>query len=75
MKKRRKALSCSQKTIYIIKRNNIKPSWWFLLLELSSFWTENKLKSHEKVWKNKDSCGIVTTSEKDNILVFKQYMN
>ena len=26
-----------KKTIYIIKRSNIKTSWWFLLLELSSF--------------------------------------
>ena len=34
----------------IIKRNNIKTSWWLLLLELSSFFrAENKLKSHEKI--------------------------
>ena len=33
------------KTIYIIKMNNIKTSLRFLLLELSSFKTENKLKS------------------------------
>ena len=30
----------------------------------------NKLKSHEKVCKNKDFCGIVMPSEKDNILEF-----
>ena len=35
---------------------------------LHSFRTENKLKSHEKVCKNKDFCGIVMPSEKDNIL-------
>ena len=35
---------------------------------------ENKLKSHEKVRKNKDFCGIVMSSEKDKILEFKQYM-
>ena len=36
--------------------------------------TENKLKSHEKVCKNEDFCGIVMPSEKDNILEFNQYM-
>ena len=41
---------------------------------LHSFRTENKLKSHEKVCKNKDFCGIVISSEKDNILEFNQYM-
>ena len=41
---------------------------------LHSFRTENKLKSHEKVCKNKDFCGIVMPSEKDNILEFYQYM-
>ena len=39
-----------------------------------SFRTENNLKSHEKVCKNKDFCGIVMPSEKDNILEFNQYM-
>ena len=40
----------------------------------SSFRTENKFKSHEKVSKNKDFCGIVMPSEKDNIFEFNQYM-
>ena len=40
-----------------------------------SFRTENKLKSHEKICKNKDFCGIVMPSEKNNILEFNQYMN
>ena len=35
---------------------------------------ENKLKSHEKVRKNKDFCGIAMPSEKGKILEFKQYM-
>ena len=35
---------------------------------LPSFRTENKLKSHEKVSKNKYFCGFVMASEKDNIL-------
>ena len=33
-----------------------------------------KLKSHEKVFKNKDFCGIAIPSEKDNILEFIQYI-
>ena len=40
---------------------------------LHSFRTENKLKSHEKVCKTKEFCGIVIPSEKDNILEFNQY--
>ena len=41
---------------------------------LHSFRTENKLKSHEKVCKNKYFCGTAIPSEKDNILEFCQYM-
>ena len=41
---------------------------------LQYFWTENKLKSHEKVYKNKDFCGTVMPPEKDNISEFNQYM-
>ena len=41
---------------------------------LHSFKTENKLKSREKVCKNKDFCGTTMPSEKDNILEFNQYM-
>ena len=41
---------------------------------LHIFRTENKLKSREKVCKNKDFCGIVMPSEKDNILELNQYM-
>ena len=36
---------------------------------LHSFRTENKLKYHEKVCKNKDFFGVLMPSEKDNILV------
>ena len=63
-----KALSCSQGTIYIIKRNNTKTSWWFLLLELSQFF-----KNRKKVYKDKDFSGIVIPSEKDK-LAFNQCM-
>ena len=41
---------------------------------LHYFRTENKLKSHENVCKNKDFCWIVMPPEKDNILEFNQYM-
>ena len=35
---------------------------------------KNKLKSHEKVCKSKDFCGIAMQSPKGNILQFNQYM-
>ena len=41
---------------------------------LRSFRTENKLKSHEKVCKDKDFCKIATPSEKNNIFEFSEYM-
>ena len=40
---------------------------------LYSFRTKNRIKSLEKVCENKDFCGIVMPSEKDNILEFNQY--
>ena len=41
---------------------------------LHCFKIENKAKSHEKICKNKNICGIVMSSEMDNILEFIQYM-
>ena len=41
---------------------------------LHSFKTEDKLRSHEKVCKNKYFCGIVMPLEKNNMLEFKHYM-
>ena len=46
---------------------------FYCLNYLHSFRTENKLKFHEKVCKNKDFCGIVMLSEGNNILEFNQY--
>ena len=40
---------------------------------LYSFKTD-KLKSNEKVCKNKDFCGIAVPSEKNNIIEFNHYM-
>ena len=39
---------------------------------LHSFRIKNRLKSHEKLCRNKDFCGIVLPSEKDNMLEFNQ---
>ena len=47
--------------------------WFYCLNCLYSFRTENKLRSHDKVCKNKDFCGIVMPSEKD-ILEFNQFI-
>ena len=41
---------------------------------LNSFGTENKLKSHEKVCKNKYFSGIAMPPKKNGILKFNQYM-
>ena len=41
---------------------------------LHSFKTENNLKSHEKLCKNKDFFGIVMPAEKNKILKSNQYM-
>ena len=40
---------------------------------LHSFTIENKLKSHERICKNKDFYGIVMPSQKDNLLQFSQH--
>ena len=69
------ALSCSKKlsTLSRGKTSNHRGDFYCLNC-LHSFRTENKPKSHEKVCKTKDFCGIVTSSEKDDILEFNQYM-
>ena len=55
--------------------NIIKTSSYFCCLNyLHFFKTENKFKSHANVCKNKCFCGIIMPSEKDNILLFNQYM-
>ena len=55
----------------IINRNIIKAPWLFSLFKLSSFFcSKNKLKSNEKVCKNKDFCKTIMPSKKDNILEF-----
>ena len=41
---------------------------------LHPFRTGNKLKSYEKVYKNKDFYGIVVESERNNILELNQYV-
>ena len=51
-----------------------KHDGFYCLNCLHSFRTENRLKFHEKVCKNKDFCGVVMPSENDNILEFNQYI-
>ena len=67
------ALSCSKKIICNITWTNFI-SGFYCLNSLDSFRTENKFKSHEKVSKNTDFCGIEVPSEKGKILEFNQYM-
>ena len=69
------ALSCSKKLSALLLGSTSKYDGDFYCLNsLHSFKTEHKLKSHEKVCKNKDFRGIVMPSEKDNILKFNQYI-
>ena len=68
-------LSCSKKLSALLHGITSKYKGDFYCFScLHSFRTENKFRSHEKVYKHKDFCGIVMPSEKDNILEFKQYM-
>ena len=41
---------------------------------LHSFRTKNKFESHEKVWENKDLCGVGMPSEENMMLKFKKYL-
>ena len=62
------ALFCSKKISALLHGVTSKHKGDFYYLNcLHSFRTENKLKSHENVCKNKDFCGIAMSSEKDNI--------
>ena len=63
---------CSKKIICIVIWNNFKNKGNFCLNCFYSFRTKNKLKSYEKVYKNKDFCGNVMPSERDNMLEFNQ---
>ena len=68
-------LSCSKKIFALLHGITSKHKGdCYSLNCLHSFRTENKLKSHEKVCKNKDFCGIVMPSEKDKILELNQYL-
>ena len=71
---KRLELSSSKKIICIIEKNNFKTYYFFCLNCLKFFRKENKLKSHEKVCKNKVFCGIIMPLKKDNMLTFNQYM-
>ena len=74
-RKRRLALSFSKKLSAILREITSKNDDDFYCLNfLHSFRTENKLKFHEKVCKNRTFSGIVMLSEKDNILEFNRYM-
>ena len=64
-------LMLSLSYICISKRKNLeKYSVFIVLILFHSFRIENKFKSHEKVCKNMDFCGVVMPSQKDNILQF-----
>ena len=63
-RKRSLALSCSKKTIYIIKSNNLKEVI-VILIEIKILNRDNK---------NKDFFKTAKSSQEDKILKFNQYM-
>ena len=69
------ALSCSKKTISIIKRNSVSKryDYFYCLNFLHSFRTKIKLESHKRVCENKDFCNVIMPSEDTKILEFSQY--
>ena len=74
-RKRRMALSRSKKPSTLLRGKTSKHHGDFYCLNcLHFFRTENKLKSHEKICKNKDFCGTVMPLEKNNILEFNRYI-
>ena len=61
-------LSCSKNLSLLLQGITSKHNGDFYCLDcLHSFRIENNLKSHEKVCKIKDFCGIVMPLENDNI--------
>ena len=68
MKKGRLEFSRSKETPLLIQITSKHHGDFYSLNCLHSLRTESKLKSLEKVCKNKDFCGIVMPSKKDNIL-------
>ena len=70
----RLALSCSKKLHALLHGITYLQDDFYSLNCLHSFRTENKLKSHKKLCKNKDFCGIIMPSDEDDILEFNQYM-
>ena len=59
------ALSCSHKTICIIKGNN---NDFYCLNSLHSFRTKTKLESHKRVCENKDFCNVNMSSDDTKLL-------
>ena len=68
-RKRRMALSCSKKISPLLHRMTSRHKNGSCCLNcLHCFRMENKLKSHEKVCKNKDFCRIVMPSQNYNLI-------
>ena len=65
------ALSCSKKTISIIKKNNTND--FYCLNCLHSFATKNKRETHKKVCENKDFYNAIMPFEDTKTLEFNLY--
>ena len=75
MKKKRLALSCYKKLLGLLKRITSKNNRYFYCLScLHSLRADDKRKSQEKLYKNKDFSEFFLPIPKNNMLAFNQYM-
>ena len=68
-------LAVKKLSILLYKITSKNNGDFYCLNCLHSFRTENKLKSHENLCRDKYFCLIIMPCEEDNILKFNQYMN
>ena len=64
-----------KKLSLLLRRTTSKHQGNFYCLNCPhSFRTEDQYKSHQKLFKEKDFCGVLIALEKDEILEFNEYM-
>ena len=68
------SLSCSKLLVLLRKAISKNTDDFYCLNCLHSLRTQNKIKSHKKIYENKDLFGIIMPSEKDNMLEFSKYV-
>ena len=67
------ALSCCTKLSALLREITSKNGNFYCLNCRHSFRIKSSLKSHKKVYENKDFCNVIVSSEDTKILEFNQY--